>query len=246
MITSVNYSLIPSEELFTFGTRVVALFDGKTEEGTPLNLFVKASKQKLQEFGNSFKHKDRNPFTEVLAMADAGRDEDFYAFRYYIEACCHCSLAGWSAAGLKIKLVIRKHGWSAATFGYKAETAALVNISTELRDKYLSELTFISATDWLTRMDTSQKNFETVMASNVVEISNDTPTVTETRPPFTNAMRSLLGFINMQNDVASTPELEGYITKINDLIVLTMSTVKANETRQANEKNKEATATKKE
>lgn len=237
MVNSFAYSLIPSDEFLTFGTRVVALFDGKVTVGSPIEIFVKAAKQNLTAFSDSFMHNDRNPYTEKLVIADAFRDDEYYAFRYYIQACSFCSLEGWSEAGKKIIAVFRKHGWRAAHMGYKAETAALINISAEIHEKFQTELTFIKGEEWLTRMETAQQRFEALMLNNVEAISDDTPTVTSTRPKLTSALRALLGYLSFQNEVASTPELTDYITKINDLIVLTLSTVKANETRQENEKN---------
>lgn len=237
MINSFAYSQIPSDEFLTFATRVVALFEGKVEVGSPIEIFVKTAKQNLTAFSDSFMHKDRNPYTEKLAIADAFRDDEYYAFRHYIQACSFCSVEGWSEAGKKIIAVFRKHGWRAAAMGYKAETAALLNISAEIHEKFQTELMLVKGGEWLTRMETAQHRFEALMLSNVEAISDDTPTVTSTRPKLTSALRALLGYISFQNEVESSTELTDYITKINDLIVLTLSTVKANETRQENEKN---------
>lgn len=243
MIISMNFSLVPSNELLTFGNRLFSIFDGKNLEGTSLDFFLKVLKKTLDDFTRSFQHKATEPYTELTAMADALRDQAFYAFRFYVDACTHSDSPGWRDAAMKIKNVIRKHGWKAPNLGYKAETAALKNISSEIHGQYAAELNLISGTNWLTRMETTQKSFEDVTANNLAELATGNPTLVETRPLLTNAIRSLLQSLNLQNEMASTPELVSFINQINSLIVTTMSTVKANVSRQENEPGAPASGT---
>lgn len=237
MINSINYSLLPSNEFYTFNLRVLEIFKGKDLNGTGIDVFVNRVKTASEPFGKAFERESKNPFTEKLALADSGRDEGFFGFRNYVEACSHRSKEGWHDAAVKILEVVRKHGWSAAHFGYKAETAAITSIVSECRTKYEAELNLLSATDWLNELDAAQQAFETIMKESVVPSTDNGPTITETRPVLTEALKSLFSMIDLQYKATGKTLLVDYAKSINDLITQTMTSVKANATRADNKKN---------
>ena len=239
MIASINYSLLSSNEFYTFNLRVLELFAGKNLEATGIEVFVEKLRDVSVPFGKAFERESRDPYTQMLIQADAGRDECHFAFRNYVEACSHRNKPGWHDAAIKIMEVIRKHGWSAAHFGYKAETAAITSTISELRSKYEAELTLIAATDWLNELDEAQQIFANI-AKDSVAPKEDEPTIAGTRPSVTRALRSLFGMITLQYEAAGSIALADYAKSINDLIVQSMTSAKANATRVENKKNENA------
>ncbi len=239
MIAPINYSLLTSKELFTFIIRVVALFTGKVLNGTGLDVFFKNLKDALNPFSNALERETKDPFTEKLAQKDSERDEGFLAFRNYVEACSHRNKAGWHDAATKILAIIKKHGWSAAHFGNKKETAAITNITSEIRTKCGAEVTLLDANDWLTELEVAQQAFETTMNESVVPPVANEPTIAETRPKVTEALKSLFSMISLQYTATGNAQLAEYAKSINDLIAQTMTSAKANATRVDNKKNTE-------
>jgi len=140
--------------------------------------------------------------------------------------------------------VIRKHGWSAQLLGYKAKTGVLNNIVSEIRTKYPAEVAFISAGELLDELDEAQLDFEAT-AKQFVDIAaaSNEPTVMETRPELIVAIRAMLQFIGLQQIAAPSDDLTALINELNELIVSSLSTVRASDTRAENTKKKDAGTT---
>jgi hypothetical protein len=242
MITTINYSLIPSDELYTFNLRVLNLFAGKDLTGTGIEVFVSKHKEVSDPFAKAFERESKSPFTQKFLSDDALRDECFYAFRDYIVSCSHRNKPGWHDASLKIQEIIRKHGWSAVHFGFKAETAAITSIVSEVKSKCAGELTLLLATEPLDELDAAQQAFEATAKESIAPPQENEPTLTETRPAVTAALRSLFNIITLQYQATGNAALADYARSINDLIVQTMASVKANVTRADNKKSNDKQA----
>jgi len=236
MITPVNYSLLTSKELFTFIVRIIAIFTGKVLTGTGLDAFFKNLKDAFNPFSKALERESKDPYTEKLAQKDADRHEGFLAFRNYVESCSHRLKAGYHDAAVKILAIIRKHGWSAMSFGNKKETAALLNMISEIKSKCSAELTLLAANEWLSELEAAQQAFETTMSESVVPSVGNEPTIAGTRPAATNAVKSLISEISLQYTATGDAQMAEYAKSIDDLIVKTMASAKANATRAENKK----------
>ena len=134
MITTVNFSLFPSNELFTFAKGAITIVDEKKEQIPAIVPFAEKAGQSLTMFQSALERERKSPFTLPLATADTKRDGSFYGFRTYVEATGYRDKEGWTEASTKMLEIIRRHGWSAALMGYKAETAVLTNIISEIKN----------------------------------------------------------------------------------------------------------------
>jgi hypothetical protein len=244
MTDSLNLALLQSNEFLTFAQRAVGIFSNN-ETNTKFGLapFVIRATNAYNSFNKAFERESKNPFTNDLALADAERDTAFIGFRNYMVACSHRNTSGWNEAAGRILEIIRKHGWRAAAFGYKAETAALTNVIDEVKTKCASDLTLLSATEWFAQLETAQTAFEQVQNASINrDTSNQGPTIRDTRPVLTHALRALLSITDLQ--FSATPDdaiLKTYVNALNELIGVTMTSVRANATRQENEKKKQGT-----
>jgi hypothetical protein len=241
MIASINFSLFPSNELLTFANRGIALFEGKNLEGTGLAPFYTRAIEASAKFANAFERESKNPYTKVLYQKDSLRDEAFLSLRTYVEACSHRNIDGWPAATQKILETIRKHGWSAFHLGYKAETAALSNLVSELKNKCNAELTLIKASELIGELEAAQKSFETSMQENIKNGGDENNIITATRPVMVHALKSLFMMVGLQYEATANPIIGEFEKNINELIVLSMSSLKAAVTNAANQKAKETT-----
>jgi len=155
-------------------------------------------------------------------------------FRTYVEAASYRTIPEWNTAADKILEVIRRHGWTAYGFGYKAETAAITNIISEIRNKCVSELDLIGANEWLSELEASQQDFDTVAHQSITDLPTGEPTIWEIRPQLTNSLKSLFSMISLLNFGTPNEELASLETALNELIIGSMATVKATGTRAEN------------
>lgn len=243
MIISINFSLFPSDELFTFSKGVLTIVDEKKEQATALIPFFDKAAQALELYQSSLERERKNPFTLILAEKNGQRDDAFMAFRSYTKAASYRKNADWNTAASKILEVIRHHAWSATGLGYKAETAALTNIISEVRNKYGSEVTLIGAADWLDELDAAEKAFDTVFHQSIIATPTDEPGIWDIRPLLTNSLKALLSMISLLHSNAPEPVLATLETSLNELIVRSLATVKASNTR-ADHRKKEDNLTK--
>lgn len=241
MITTVNFSLFPSNELFTFAKGSLSVVNEKKEHIPAIFPFAEKANQMLIIYQSALERERKNPFTSLLATTDADRDSSFYGLRTYFEATGYRKLEGWNAASEKLMEIIRRHGWSAASMGYKAETAALTNIISEIKTKCASELELIGATEWLAELEATQLAFEEAFHRSITTMPTGEATVWETRPLLVNALRSLFSMISLLQSETPSEDLMTLETSLNELINRSLSTVKATGTRIENAKGKEDT-----
>jgi len=239
MINSLNFSLFPSDELFTFAKRTLTIVEPKVVQTPGLVPFFNKTSETFALYQTALERETKNPFTLLLSEKDAVRDPAFMAFRIYVEAASYRILPGWAAAANKILEVIRRHGWSAAALGYKAETAAITNIISEVRNKCADELNLIGATEWLNELETAQQDFDSVAHQSITDAPIGEPTIMSVRPLLTNSLRSLFSMISLLNSGTPGEELTALETALNELIVRSLATVKAAGTRAENAKKEE-------
>lgn len=239
MIETVNFALFPSDELFTFTKRALPIVEAKKEQIPGLEPFYAKTSQAFALYQSALERETKSPFTILLAGKDAVRDPAFMAFRTYVEAAAYRATPGWATAANKILEVVRRHGWSAAALGYKAETAAITNIVSEIRNKCAEEINLIGATDWLNELEAAQQDFDAVAHQSVTEAPSGEPTIAGMRPVLTNSLRALLSMISLLQSTTPTNELSALGTAMNELIVSSLATVKAAGTRAENAKKEE-------
>lgn len=244
MITTVNYSLFPGDELLTFGMRAINAVDAKKLQLPSVVPYLNNTSVKCNAFKSALERESKNPVTKLQAAKAKVCDDTFIAFRKYSESASARRKEGWSAAAEALLTVIRKHGWSAQHLGYKAKSGVLNNIISEIRTKYPAELALIAAGELLDELNDALVDFEAT-AKQAVEAAagNNEPTVVETRPELVVALRSMFQFIGLQQIAAPGDDLTALINTLNELIVSSLSTLKASDTRAENSKKDETEKT---
>ena len=236
MINSLNFSLFPGDELFTFAKRTLVIVEPNVEQTPGLMPFFDKTSQSFALYQSALEREKKNPFTLLLAGKDGIRDARFLALRTYVEAMSYRLIPEWTAAAEKILEVIRRHGWTAYGFGYKAETAAITNIISEIRNKCAGELNLIGANDWLNELEAAQRDFDAATHQSVTDAPIGEPTIWEVRPVLTNSLRSLFAMISLLNFGTPSDTLTTLEAALNELIVRSLATVKAAGTRAENAK----------
>jgi hypothetical protein len=236
MISTSNFSLFPSDEFFTFAKRSLTIVEEKRSKVPALVPFLDKANQHLSLYQNALERAKKNPYTPQVSEKDAFRNASFMVLRTHSEAMSYRTKEGWSATAAKILDVIRRHGWSATTMGYKAKSAAINNITSELRGKYASEVTFLNAEELLAELEADQRAFEEISHQSVKSAPTNELTIWDTRPPLTNSLKSLFTFISLLSSSAPTRDLTDIESVLSELIVRSLSTVKANETRSESQK----------
>jgi hypothetical protein len=237
MIANMNFTILGNKELFTFGQMLLTIADELIDESDSIGPFADNCRSAMTIFGKGFSLSTKNAYTEILEEKDVIRDKSFLAFRNYMESCTYRQKEGWAAAAEKITNVIRKHGWHASHMGYKAQSAALTSMIMELNEQFLAEVDFLGGREWLTEMETAQKDFETVMMESISSQSAQSDvTLTDIRPKVINAFKSLISIIDLRQQIANNEGLTKAVGRVNELITQTMTPARAAVTR--NQKNK--------
>lgn len=237
MINSINYSLLTNHLLDTMVKRALVYYSEMAGSNAFLNPFISSVEEASQEFTKGFEHDNTDPNTTPKRKIDLRRDQDFIAFRNYVEAASHRSLPDWNEAAEKILQVIRKHGWSMWKKGYKAQSSVAAALYSELRSTCSDELSTLQAEEWLAPAEESQQAFE-LFVQDIAADTNNQPTLTETRPVLEDAFRSLLGVTSYLPKTMPGDEMDALINKLNEIIGETMAVARAADTRNKN-KNKE-------
>jgi hypothetical protein len=244
MIDSMNLKLVPSDELLTFAQRSVGIFSGILKTGHPLLSFFNKASVALDNYNKAMEREIKNPFTKLLVSGDFTRDNYFYAFRFYIEAFSYRMDNGYAEAANKILDIIHKHGWTAPSMSYKAQTAAVTMIIDEIKTKCMAEIKLLNADEWFKMVVSSQDSFEALQKESIKNSSNNGPTILETRPILIKTIKDLFKMTDLKlTEEPDSTEYKAYVNAINELISITMSTARANATRLANKKKKEENGT---
>jgi len=239
MLQSVNYGLIESNQLLTLGKSVIGVFSTFDPKNDPhvLAPFVSLCTNGYKLYSQAYEREHKNPFTQELLKGDKRRDCSFWGYRDYVSSCTNSEEDNIKDAAIRLLNIIIKHGWGAAYFGYKAQTAALTKIINETRDFYMSDVELIAAKTRFDLMVTRQEDFEELQKSSVTRPPSNLPTLVEARPKLIDGLRKLLTMVDNHYSTSPTDVvLAGYVKALNELIVLTMTTARAAQTRDENKK----------
>lgn len=243
MITHVNLSLFSSNELLTLAKGTNSIADAKKTKLTVIVPFLTNAVQKTINFQSALERESKNPLTKKQSGDDNKRNLSFLAYRDYCQSAESRRKEGWTFAAGKILNVIHKHGWSAQLMGYKAKTAAITKMTSEIREKYPNELMLINAGEWLQELEADELDFENT-AQEVVKVASAShePVVADTRPEVIDALKALYQTVTLQQIAAPSADLDELTAQLNELISTSLATVRASDTRAENIKIKNAPA----
>lgn len=245
MINSFSYSLIPSDELFTFSNRAIVIAEPLRPLVPALVPFLDRATRSKANFQVALERESKNPMTPVVAARDQECDAAFLAFRTYTEACSLRKAEGWKEAAEKIMELIRSYGWTVYGLGYKAQAAAETSLISELKSKCAAGMDTIGATTpWFVEFEAAKIALDTALQQSITEAPKGLPTIVDTRPALINELKALFSMISLlnSNDDASD-ELKRVVALLNELITTSLATVKASGTRAANAKKAESLKT---
>ena len=99
-------------------------------------------------------------------------------------------------------------------------------------------MTLINATELLEDLETAEADFDNTMNESIKNQPTDQPTIGKVRPELTEALTDLYSMVWLLNKGTSSEDLKELQNSLNELIVLSLATVKAAITRSKNKKNK--------
>lgn len=237
MITSLNLSLIPSKELFTFSKAAIAVVTEKKTNLAAVVPFLNNAETKANAFQQALERESKNPYIKVQSDKDKIRVDAFMTFRNYCESATTRRKPGMSEAAIVLVGIIRKHNWAIKRSGLKARTADISNIVSEINTKYAAELATIGGAELLHELIDAQTDFELAVQLVVKsDAESNEPTVADTRPELTAALKAMFQYIGLQEIAAPSADVTALIASLNELITTTLSTVKASDTRAENKK----------
>jgi hypothetical protein len=237
MISNLNFALFPSRELFTFCKTAIATIDAKQDLIPAIVPFLTNASTKLVYFQSALERDSKNPFIKKQSDMDKNRIDAFMAFRNFCESASTRRKEGVPAAAEAIIATIRKHAWTIQTLGQKSRTATISNIISEIKTRFSIELALIGGDELLDELTHAQLDYE-ASYHKVIETASETfePTVAEARPELTAAFKALFQIIGLQEISAPSADVTSLIASLNELITISLATVKASDTRAGNAK----------
>jgi hypothetical protein len=237
MIQKTNFSLFPSEELYSFTKKSVILVDEKKTTIPAVEPFLSNTKIRLEEFKQALDREEKNPLVKIRTEKAISQVDAFMALRKQAESASTRKKEGVAEAANIIIDLIRKYGWNLYRFGQKTRFTQVEGLISELKTKYAAEVIAIGATELVEELELAQAEF-LVADTNVVRSENNSiePTVTETRQPLVDSVKQLLQIISLQEVSAPSASVTALINSLNELITTSLSTVKASDTRAENAK----------
>jgi len=239
MISSLNFALFPSNELFTFSKNVIALAEAKKLKIPAIEPFLLNANTKTIAFQSALERESKNPLIKSQSDSDKIRIDAFMTFRNYSESATTRQKQGVPEAAAVIIATIRKHTWTIQSLGQKARTAAITNIISETKTKHAAELTLIGGNELLDELTHAELDYESAFkkVQESIATSNE-PTVADTRPEAVAAIKALFQIVSLQEISAPSADVAALISSLNELITTSLSTVKATGTRAENNKKK--------
>ena len=237
MIQKTNFSLFPTEELYSFSKKSVILIDEKKTTILAVEPFLSNTKTRLEDYKSALDREAKNPLIKIRTQKATIQIDAFMALRKQAESASTRQKSGVAEAANTIIDVIRKYGWSVQILGQKTRLTQLDGLIAELKTKHSAEVATIGATELLEELEQAQADFLEA-DTNVVRSENNSsdPTVTETRQPLTESIRQLFQIISLQEVSAPSVGVTALIASLNELITTSLATVKASDTRTENAK----------
>jgi len=244
MIQKTNFSLFPSEELYSFSKKSLILVDEKQMAIPAVEPFLSNTKIRLEEFKSALDREEKNPLIKIRTQETTYQINAFMALRKQAESASTRKKVGVPEAAHIIIEAIRKYGWSIQALGQKARLTQLDGLIAELKTKHQAEVAAIGATELLEELELAQADY-LVADTNVVRSENNSsdPTVSETRQPLIESIRQLFQIISLQEVSAPSTIVTALIASLNELITTSLATVKATYTRAENAKKDAAPVT---
>lgn len=239
MISSLNFSLFPSDELYTFSKNVIAICEPKRTAILPMVPFLDKTQEKYDLFQASRERESANPLIKLQTQTDKLRKQAYVSLRDLNESASKRTKVDVAESGARLKTVFRKYGWTIQTNGQKSRTAIISDVISEIQNKYMADLKLVGGEELLAELRQAESNYEAI-AKKVVEdeSANNDPKVADTRPELVIALKSLFQILSLQETAAPSDELSALNAAINQLITTSVASVKAADTRAENAKKK--------
>lgn len=240
MINSINYSIFPSDELYTFGSGVASHVNNKITSLPALSTRANFLNMQLGFFQKALMRTTKNPYTQQLATADEALDRSFKAMCTYFEAASQREIKSWRQAAIALIDVTDRYGRTSYKLGYKAQIATQSNLAKEIKEKHMAQLSAIAGDDWFAAFDGNLSSFIALFNKSTEEAHTDQPTLQVSRPQLTDALRKLFNRINVLAEDEPSDEVNALINSLNELIVRSLSTAKASATREQRQRDEES------
>jgi len=223
----ISYYLFSHKALYTFVKVVLSIINPLKNDEPSLTGFANKTDQLFQDFDMALSRDYVNPFTIKINDADRQRDLRFLGLKNYLEACCYRKDNSWQEAAEQIKAVIERYGNDLYRTAQPEESAALLNLFTDLQNEPLkSACTTLENEPWLNELIEAQTYYEAlVQQSHQQELTND-KTLMTTRTPLIAATKNLLKMVELQQQVQSSDALNAMVNQLNNLIASSMASAR--------------------
>ncbi|MBI9069015.1 MAG: hypothetical protein JEZ09_17090 [Salinivirgaceae bacterium] len=206
MIT-ISLSKLGNQELFTLGKRVSEILSAVDTEKMGIKLYADNFSLKFDAYKKSFEKLSVS--AEQVAQKDALRDDYYIALRNTIRNFNYHPSTALKEKARKILGVLNKNGNQIYALNYKAESAALTSIISEIDKNWLTDVTEMGAHIWFNLLKPAQADFETTVSNFTAEKAENikVTSATTARPEIEDAIRKLFTFLPLQYEMTQAPEL---------------------------------------
>ena len=195
-IERIKFGELWNEEAFQFVSEVIFLIGQHTSVKTKIDADFQNLVNLKNQMDELLEVIKKSYITQEIVDADTQRDNTYNSFKAIVKAYSTHFDENRKKAACKLKIVFDHYG-ELAKEGYNQETASLYNIIQELNNNFANELNLLRLQEWVSKLDTDNKAFETLLRTRDKETSLlPKSSMVELRSQIYEAYKKMINLIN--------------------------------------------------
>ena len=223
IIKMIKYSYIKNyriKEFLQFIANILLIVKQDNPENLKIQPQVDDLAKRYGELENAYKQHSGSELTPQLAALDARRDQAIVCFRQISEGYTNHHDEALSSAGRTLLSCIDKYGSKLYLLNYSAETAALKNLTRDLRTipECAAALTSLNLDDTVGHLEATNSEFEQLFVQRLKSLSGESKSTEELSQQTKDAYDTLTRHIEAYATIEPSASYTTLINHINENI----------------------------
>lgn len=218
-INSLDLLKLRNEEHYQFYNEFVGLVDRFSPVKDGLGINFENLKGLLGNEAKVLSRIRKSTITDEISVADLTREKTIESLFNLVAATTKHFDANVRNAAVNIKFILNQHK-GITHKSYNEETAAVIRLIKELRDKHAAELSAIGADGWIDELERNNNAFEKLMNDRYTEATEKPKQKSRViRKQVDSAYRELVKHMNALIVVNGTADYETFVNELNERIL---------------------------
>lgn len=207
-------SKLGTKELFTLGSRITEGISNYDTKALGIKMYADNFESKFDKYRVSFEK--QHVSAELISIKDESRDDYYIALRNHIRNFQYHPSLDVKDKAKKLMSVLNKNGNQIYSSSYKAETAALSVIFTEIDKNHVATIKELGSDVWYNLLKQSQTDFEKTVHEHSGEKAEASKieSATTNRAELVDAINKLFMFLPLHNEMKQNADLSKLIGQL--------------------------------